>query len=255
MNITDTHAHLQWKSFDRDRSEVIKRAKQVSVSRVINIGYNIASSKSAVEMAQMYDGLYAAVGIHPHEAVSVSSSAVAQLLDLCTFGKVVAIGETGLDFYRDLSPRGAQKEAFERQLVVARNRDLPIVVHVREAYKEVHEILSKYAGQLRGVIHCWSGSIQMATSYLELGFHIAIGGPITYTSARKLAEIVKYLPLNRMLVETDCPWLAPQSHRGKRNEPSLLPEIIARIAEIRGTTPEAIAGHTSSNAADLFNIE
>ncbi len=255
LKIIDTHAHLQWKSFEHDRRMVIERAKQAGISAIINVGYDINSCEIGLEMAKMYDGLYVALGIHPHESRSVSASVLARLDKLSCCNKVVAIGESGLDFYRNLSPQNMQKEAFEKHLILARNRSLPIVVHVREAYKEVYEILSKHSGNLRGVIHCWSGDSELAKAYLDLGFYISIAGPVTYSTARELIAIAKDVPLDRLLVETDCPWLAPQSQRGKRNEPSFLPEVIMRIADIRNISAEVVARHTTSNAKRLFNIE
>jgi TatD DNase family protein len=255
LNIIDTHAHLQWKSFDHDRRMAIERAKQAGISTIINIGYDIDSCEIGLEMAKTYDGLYAALGIHPHESRSLSDSVLARLEKLSRSNKVVAIGESGLDFYRNLSPKNIQKEAFEKHLILAGNRNLPIVVHVRDAYKEVYEILSKHSGNLRGVIHCWSGDSELAKAYLDLGFYLSVAGPVTYSTAVQLKVIAKDVPLDRLVVETDCPWLAPQSQRGERNEPSFLPEVITKIADLRNISAEAVAKHTTSNARRLFNIE
>jgi TatD DNase family protein len=233
---------------------VIRRAGDAGVFKIVNIGYDLDGSDGALRLAESYDALYAAVGVHPHNAKTVNAAALKQLETLSRCAKVVAIGEIGLDFYRRLSPQESQIDAFQSQLSLAKERGLPVVIHVRDAYQETYDLLSKYAGDVQGIMHCWSGSTEMARRYLDLGFHISIAGPVTYRSARKLVDVVTKLPIDRLVVETDSPWLAPQAHRGHRNEPSFLPEIVERIASMRGIAADDLAKQTSENACRLLDM-
>ncbi|HIC92753.1 MAG TPA: TatD family deoxyribonuclease, partial [Anaerolineae bacterium] len=211
MELTDTHAHLDFPQFDGDREEVIERALAAGVRRIINVGADLASSRRAVALAEAHPPIYAAVGVHPHDAKTLTDEALAELLGLARHPKVVAIGEIGLDFYRDLSPREAQRQAFERQLALARELGLPVIVHDRNAHAEVMDVLRRRG--LRGVLHCFSGDLEMARQAIEMGFYISVAGPATFKNAKRLPEIVRQLPLERLLIETDCPYLAPHPHR------------------------------------------
>lgn len=221
---------------------------------MVNIGFDLNGSIGALETADIHEGLYAAVGVHPHNAQTLSAQALKRLDELCCHPKVAAIGEIGLDYYRNLSPPDLQIEAFRLQLAMARDRGLPVVIHSREAQRETYEMLRKYGAGLRGVMHCWSGGVEMADRFIELGFYISLAGPVTYPNAHRLVEIARDLPIHMLMIETDCPWLAPQSHRGKRNEPSFLPEIAERIADIRQMSLEDLASNTSDNASRLFKL-
>lgn len=250
--IVDSHAHLQWPSFDSDRPEVLKRALKAGVEKIVNIGFDLEGSREAVQLAQRYSQLYATVGIHPHNATKLNEAALKQLKKLAQNSNVVAIGEIGLDYYRNLSPRQIQKEAFTKQLLLAEELQLPVVIHNRQAHGDILQTLSQFKTKLKGVMHCFSGSKEMATQYVDLGFYISFAGPVTYPNAHKLQETAKRINLAKVLLETDCPWLAPQQARGKRNEPAFLPYIANKIADLKGVPLEEIATITSKNFAHAF---
>jgi len=253
MELTDTHAHLDFPQFDGDREEVIERALAAGVRRIINVGADLASSRRAVALAEAHPPIYAAVGVHPHDAKTLTDEALAELLGLARHPKVVAIGEIGLDFYRDLSPREAQRQAFERQLALARELGLPVIVHDRNAHAEVMDVLRRRG--LRGVLHCFSGDPEMARQAIEMGFYISVAGPATFKNAKRLPEIVRQLPLERLLIETDCPYLAPHPHRGRRNEPAYVRLVAEAVADIKGLPLEEVARVTTANARALFGLE
>ena len=252
--LVDTHAHLQMDDYDNDRDAVIARATDAGVIRVINVGFDLLSSEQAVTLAEEHEDLYAAVGVHPHDAESVDNRSLDALRDLAGHPKVVAIGETGLDYYRDLSPRPAQKSAFAEQLRLAAELDLPVIVHNREAHADALEMLGQYSGRVRGVMHCFSGDRDFADNCVQMGLYISFAGPITYPKSHQLLEAAAHVQWNRFLVETDCPYLAPQFRRGKRNEPSYVKAVAKEIAQIRHTTFPEIARITSANANALFGI-
>ena len=251
--LTDTHAHLDFPQFDDDREEVIARALAAGVGIIINVGTDLASSRRAVTLAEAYPQIYAAVGVHPHDAKTLTDEALAELGELARHPKVVAIGEIGLDFYRDLSPRNVQREAFERQLALAQELGKPVIIHDREAHAEVMAILRRWPG-LRGVLHCFSGDLDMAHEAIEMGFYISVAGPVTFKNARRLPEIVRQLPLERLLIETDCPYLAPHPYRGRRNEPAYVRLVAQKVAELKGMSLERVARVTTANARQLFGL-
>ncbi|HSR34189.1 MAG TPA: TatD family hydrolase [Anaerolineae bacterium] len=262
MTLVDTHAHLDFAKFDADRPAVIERAKAAGVTTIINVGADLASSQRAVELAEQYDVVYAAVGVHPHDALKLDGAALGELRELAKQPKVVALGEIGLDFYRDLSPRDVQRRAFQAQLAWAAKLGRPVIVHDRDAHDEIMEILDDWAAALSnsplagrlGVLHTFSGDLSMAERAMDLGFYISISGPVTYKNARELPEIVQALPLERLLVETDCPFLTPHPYRGKRNEPAYVRLVAERIAELRGMSFDALALATTANARRLFEL-
>ena len=256
MRLVDTHAHLDFPEFDSDREEVIRRSKLAGVVCVVNVGADLASSRRAVELAGRTEGVRAGVGIHPHEADHVTEEAWGEIEDLCGRPGVVAIGETGLDYYRDLSDRGRQRELFERHLELARRKGLPVAVHSREAHGDMQTILEKAAGEgeLRGVMHCFSGSEEMAQACMRLGLFISFAGTVTYPNARKLQDVCRGVPIERMLVETDSPYLAPQARRGKRNEPGFVRFTAEGIAQLKGLSVEDVARVTTLNAEKLFGL-
>ncbi|MCZ2855949.1 MAG: TatD family hydrolase [Candidatus Bathyarchaeota archaeon] len=250
----DTHAHLQWASFDKDREHVISRARKVGVEHLVNIGFDVDGCRKGIELAEKHKGFYATVGIHPHNASQLNQNVLDKLRKLCEETKVVAIGEIGLDYYRNLSSREAQKKAFTAQLLLAEELELPVVIHDREAHRDILEILSEFFGKISGVMHCFSGSREMAEQCVKSRFYISIAGPVTFPNAHKLREIAKWTDLNRILLETDSPWLAPQDVRGKRNEPAFLLSIAKKIAELRGITLDELAETTTRNAKEVFQI-
>ena len=251
----DTHAHLQWPDFDKDREDVIERAFTTGLSAIVSMGYDLDACREAVRIAKDHDGVYAAVGIHPHNARSVDAKVLDSLRELAHDRKVVAIGEIGLDYYRNLSPRQRQREAFEKQVGLAQELGLPIVVHDREAHTDVLQVLRNSALNATGVMHCFSGSSEMAREVINLGYLISIAGPVTFPNARKLHDLVRWLPEESLVFETDCPWLAPQPLRGKRNEPSFISEIARKAAELKGTPFDKLVEETSRNAKRLFSIQ
>ena len=252
--LIDTHAHLQMKDYDNDRDEVIARAVAEGVDLIINASFDLPSSQQAVELAEKYENLYAAVGVHPHDAKSLDDRTLDALQELSKHPKVVAIGEIGLDFYRDLSPRPVQKSAFEKQLLLATEVGLPVVIHDREAHEDTLEMLKQHSDQVRGVMHCFSGDSDFADRCIELGLHISFTGPVTYPNSHQLREVVAHVQWDRFFVETDCPYLTPQFKRGKRNEPAYVKAVAKKIAEIRHTTLPETARRTTANAKALFKI-
>ena len=252
--LVDTHAHLQWASFDRDREKVVDRAQKADVKYIVNIGFDLDGSREAVKLAEKHDGLYATVGIHPHNASQLNENIMDELRKLSGNRKVVAIGEIGLDYYRNLSPKEAQRKAFEAQLLLAEELELPVVIHNREAHAETLEMLLKFEGRITGVMHCFSGSREMAQQCIKLGFYISFAGPVTFPNSHKLHEIVKWISLDKVLLETDSPWLAPQDVRGKRNEPAFLPYIARRIATLKETPVDKLAEATTKNAKEIFQL-
>jgi TatD DNase family protein len=257
MNLIDTHTHLDFPQFDGDREQVIERAANAGVKAIVNVGTDLASSRAAVALAEAYPQIYAAVGVHPHDAKTMTGETLEELRALASHPKVVAVGEIGLDFYRDLSPRDQQRQAFQQQLALAREVGKPVIIHDREAHKEVMAILRRWAEgcqQPVGVLHCFSGDLAMAQEAIELGFYISIAGPVTFQNARRLRELIRQLPLEKLLVETDCPYLAPHPHRGKRNEPAYVKLVAQEVARIKGTSSEEVARITSDNAQALFAL-
>ena len=252
--LVDSHAHLQWRSFDQDREKVITLAKEADVKYIVNIGYDLEGSKKAIELAEKHEGLYATVGIHPHNASELNEKVLDNLRRLSENPKVVAIGEIGLDYYRNLSPKAAQQKAFETQLLLAQESKLPVVIHNRDAHADVLKTLSKFKGKLNGVMHCFSGSREMAEQCVKMDYYISFAGPVTFPNAHKLHETAKQIDLNKILLETDCPWLAPQEMRGKRNEPAFLPFTAEKIANLRGISLAELAEATTKNTKEIFHI-
>jgi TatD DNase family protein len=262
LTLIDTHAHLDFSKFDADLPAVLERARKAGVAAILNVGVDVASSRRAVALAEQYDDIYAAVGMHPHDAKKLDGAALVELRDLARHPKVLAVGEMGLDFYRDLSPREVQRRAFQSQLAWAAKLDKPVIIHDRDAHQEVLEVLTGWAGGLghshlagrRGVLHTFSGDLAMAEKAIELGFYLSISGPVTYQNAGRLTGIVQALPLDRLLVETDCPFLTPHPHRGQRNEPAYVRLVAGRIADLKGVSLAELAEVTTANAQRLFGF-
>ncbi|MBE0597526.1 MAG: YchF/TatD family DNA exonuclease [Desulfuromonadales bacterium] len=255
-SLVDTHAHLDNAQFRDDREAVIARALEQGVTRLLTVGTDLASSRLSIEIASAHPEVYAAVGIHPHDALTASEETLEQLRELITSApKVVAVGEIGLDFYRDRAPREAQREAFRRQIRLAREVDLPLIVHDRDAHQEVLQILrEENAQEIGGVLHCFSGDLEMARQCLELGFYLSFPGTITYPKNEELRQVVRGVPIDRLLVETDCPYLAPQPFRGRRNEPAYVRHTAEAIAAIKGLTIADVARITTVNSYRLFGV-
>ena len=250
--LIDSHAHIQLDNFDADRGVVLDRAQEAGVHAIMVIGFDLETSRGAIALAEEHDQIYATVGMHPHDAKDLDDETVRIFRNFAAHPKVVALGEMGLDYYRDLSPRPIQKAAFERQLDLAEELDLPIVIHNREAYYDILPILQARRGRVRGVMHCFSGDVKIMLQSLALGFYIGIGGPVTYRKSNALREVARKVPADALLVETDCPWLAPQFRRGKRNEPAYVRATAEKIAELRGISLEEIGEITTQNFEGLF---
>lgn len=255
MRLIDTHAHLDFKDYDQDLAEVFKRAKAVGVEKIVNIGADLESSKRAVELAEKYDFLYAAVGIHPHEADKLNKKALIELKNLAASKKVKAIGECGLDFYYDNSPREIQKTAFKKELKLALELDLPVVIHSREAAKETFDILDQTADFGSNLIfHCYAYGADEIDEIIKRDYYVAFGGLITFKNTEGIKKALEKTPLNRILFETDAPYLTPHPHRGKRNEPAYLEYILKKAAEIKGLNIDQLAKLSTENAERVYNF-
>jgi TatD DNase family protein len=253
LELFDTHAHLHFPEFDADRTAVLDRARHAGVRRMLTIGTEVPTSRAAIALAEHEPDVWASAGVHPHDAGDADEAALEEIERLARGPRVVAVGEIGLDFFRDLSPREAQVRVFRRLLGVARRVRKPVIVHCRDAHAEVLAILAdERVGEVSGVMHCFSGDVEIARRCLDLGLLISLAGPVTYPNARALPDVARYVPPDRLVVETDCPFLPPQGHRGKRNEPALITLTAARVAELRGEPLADLARRASDNARRLF---
>ena len=259
--LIDSHAHIDLDTFDRDREQVFARARQGGVRAIINVGLDLESSRASLDLAKQYDDVFSTVGFHPHDASKMRDDDLKALAELAQDDRVVAVGEIGLDLYRNLSSRRSQEEAFKKQLDLAVELGLPVVVHCRQAHKEVYKILSRWvrstlsAGRLwRGVIHCFSGDVELAQKYIDIGFCISLAGSVTYPSAGELVQVAREIPLDRLLLETDAPFLAPQAYRGKRNEPAYVALIAEKVAQVREVPREVVAAAAAKNTISLFKL-
>lgn len=251
--LIDSHAHLDDERFDKDRDKIIKDLNDQGIELVINPGADVASSVKAVSLAKKYDNIYAAVGVHPHDAKTMDDTTIQLLASLAGNKKVIAIGEIGLDYHYDNSPRDVQKKWFVEQIRLAKKLQLPIIIHEREATQDMYNILKQESDcNLTGVLHCYSGSLEMAREYLKMGFYISFAGPVTFKNSRVSKEVAKNIPLDRILVETDSPYLSPEPKRGKRNEPLNVRYVAAMIAELRQISFDEVAIATSENVKKIF---
>ncbi|RLB13974.1 MAG: hydrolase TatD [Deltaproteobacteria bacterium] len=252
---TDSHAHLDMEDFTNDRDTVIQRAGEKHVIHIITVGVDLKSSKAAVNLAEQYPSVYAAIGLHPHEAKGFDEDTLEKIAALSTNHKVVAWGEIGLDYYHNYCPPKDQKKAFEAQLDVAKNLHLPVIIHDRDAHEDVLTILKKFGKSERiGVIHCYSGDLDLARDLMDLGFFLSIPGTVTYKNAGPIKTVAFKMPLERMLLETDAPFLSPLPYRGKRNEPAHVAITGKEVARLRNMDPEQLATITTKNARFLFGI-
>ncbi len=248
----DTHAHLEMEAFDQDREAVLERAAAAGLTVIITVGTTIPDCEKALALARRYPQVYASVGVHPHEAKDIDAASCEALRRFAAEPKVVALGEIGLDFFYNHSAREVQLGGFAAQLDLAEELDLPVIVHDRDAHAETLALLRERRGRLQGVLHCFSGDTAMAAECVALGYYISVAGPVTYPKADQLRSAVREVPLERLLVETDCPYLAPQSRRGKRNEPAYVIETARRLAELRGMPAPEMEQITAENARRLF---
>ncbi|EMT45281.1 TatD family hydrolase [Anoxybacillus flavithermus] len=251
----DTHAHLNATQFNEDVEQVIERASAEGVSHIVVVGFDRPTIERAMELAEQYSFIYAAVGWHPVDAIHMTDDDLMMIEQLAAHPKVVALGEMGLDYYWDQSPKEVQKEVFRKQIRLAKKVKLPIIIHNRDATADiVHILREEQAAEVGGVMHCFTGSVEVAHQCIDMNFYISFGGPVTFKNAKKPKEVAKEIPLDRMLIETDCPYLTPHPFRGKRNEPSYVKYVAEAIAELKGVSFDEVAQKTSDNAKRLFGI-
>ena len=253
--LIDSHAHLDMKQFDSDRDQVIDRALSADVRHIITVGIDIISSRNAVKLAAHYPSIFATAGVHPHNADNANKDDFEQIALIAQHKKIIAVGEIGLDFFRNRSARQKQIEVFTQQLAIAISLDLPVVIHDREAHTETVNILSSFQRNgLHGMIHCFSGDYKLANTFIKMGYYISIPGTVTFNNASQIQDVVRKVPINKLFLETDAPFLAPTPYRGKRNEPSYIIHTAQKIAKLRGISFEELSYQTSKNVCQLFNL-
>ena len=253
--IFDTHAHYDDAQFDADRDELLMSMKENGVGTIVNVSATYASCEKVIALAKKYPFMYAATGIHPDEVGSLNEETFSQLKIWCQEEKVVAVGEIGLDYYWDKESHEEQKKWFIRQLHLARELNLPVNIHSRDASEDTFQIMKEYGKGLEGIIHCFSGSKELALEYVKLGFHIGVGGVVTFKNGKKLKQVVEAIPLTSIVLETDCPYLAPEPYRGKRNNSSYIRYVAEEIARLKGVTFEEVVRQTEENAKKIYRIQ
>ena len=257
--IFDTHAHYDDEAFDEDRDQVLKSLPEHGIGAVVNVGASMDGSEATYDLMQKYQHVYGAIGIHPDDAAGMNEESMERLRQMLQHEKAVAVGEIGLDYYWDKAPRDLQKKWFISQMQLALELYMPINVHSREAAQDTFDAIKKYhatqPGFAGGIIHCYSGSKEMAREYVKLGYHLGIGGLVTFKNARVLKEVVADIPLQSLVLETDCPYLAPTPYRGKRNSSMFLPYVAEEIAKIKGLTPKEVEDATWKNACEVYRIK
>ena len=254
--IFDTHAHYDDERFDEDREALLASMKDAGIGNIVNIGANMASSQRSLDLAAEHDFMYAAVGVHPSDCAELDDEKIEKLKEMSSFDKCVAIGEIGLDYYWPEPDHELQKMWFKRQISLAREVDLPIVVHSRDAAADTVDILrSEKAGDLGGVVHCFSYSKEVAEECVKMGFYIGIGGVLTFKNGRKMKEVAEAIPLEKIILETDCPYLAPEPFRGKRNSSLYLPYVVSAMAQIKGISEEEVISITEANAREMYRLK
>lgn len=253
MILFDTHAHYDDRRFDKDRDALLASMPQQGVGYICNIGCDMPTSQQSIALAEAHDHVYAVVGIHPHNAQDAQPEDFETLRQMTQHPKVLALGEMGLDYHYDFSPRDVQRKVFVRQMELAGELNIPVVIHEREACQDVLEVVRQYP-VCRGVYHCYSGSAETARELVKLGYYLGFNGVITFDNARRSHEVIRSVPLERLLLETDCPYLTPVPHRGKRNDSGLMKYSLQKMAELRGLTPEEMARITTENALRFYGL-
>ena len=252
--IIDTHAHYDDEQFDADRGSLLAEMKAGGIGLIINAGSTIASWDKIIKLTEEYPFMYGAVGVHPDEAGTLDEEQFGRMEELLMREKIVAVGEIGLDYYWDKESHDLQKKWFIRQLGLARRKNMPVIIHSREAAADTFQIMKQHAQGMKAVIHCYSYSAEMAAEYVKMGYYIGVGGVVTFKNAKKLKQVVKEIPLENIVLETDCPYLAPVPFRGKRNSSLYLPYVAEEIAAIKGVTVEKVIQQTEENSRKLYNL-
>lgn len=252
--IFDTHAHYDDGQFDTDREELLGAMEAGGVGAIVDAGSTLESWDKILELTERYPFIYGAIGIHPDEAGTLDEAGMERMAELLDRDKIVAVGEIGLDYYWNKENHDVQKHWFIRQLDMAREKQMPVIIHSREAAADTMDIMKQHASGMKAVIHCYSYSAEMAKEYVKMGYYIGVGGVVTFKNAKKLKQVVQEIPLERILLETDCPYLAPVPFRGKRNSSLNLPYVAEAIAELKGTTAEEVIQQTEKNARELYNL-
>lgn len=252
--IIDTHAHYDDEQFDADREELLGSMEEGGIGLIVNVGSTVASWDKIVELTEKYPFVYGAVGVHPDEVGELDEEKFLRMAELLDRDKIVAVGEIGLDYYWDKEKHDLQKEWFVCQLGLAREKEMPVIIHSREAAADTFEIMKQHAAGMKAVIHCYSYSPEMAREYVKMGYYIGVGGVVTFKNAKKLKQVVKEIPLESIVLETDCPYLAPVPYRGKRNCSLYLPYVAEQIAELKGTTVEEVIQQTEKNSRELYGL-
>ena len=252
--IIDTHAHYDDEQFDTDREELLKNMEAGGIGLIVNVGSTIESWDKIMGLTERYPFVYGAIGVHPDEAGSLDEEKFSRMSELLDLDKIIAVGEIGLDYYWDKEKHDIQKDWFIRQLDLAREKDMPVIIHSREAAADTFEIMKQHAAGMKAVIHCYSYSPEMAREYVKMGYYIGVGGVVTFKNAKKLKQVVKEIPLESVVLETDCPYLAPVPYRGKRNCSLYLPYVAEQIAELKGKTVEEVIQQTEKNSRELYYL-
>lgn len=254
MKIVDSHSHIDDEKFDIDREEVVSLFDENKIDFIVDPASDVKSSEKIVEIVKKFSRVYGAVGIHPHEVEDITDDDLKKIYNLSFSNKIVAIGEIGLDYYYDNSPREKQKEIFRKQLEIAKKRNLPVIIHTREAMQDTFDILSEFKGDVTGVMHCYTGSFEMAEKFINLGFYISISGVVTFKNATNVREMAKKIKLDNLLIETDSPYLTPEPNRGKRNESKFVWLVAQKLSELKNIEINNLIYNTNSNARNLFKI-
>jgi len=249
----DSHAHYDARRFQEDQKELLTSMADHGIGLIMNVGCDLTSSLRSIRLAEEYDFIYASVGSHPDDADHVDAGLVDMYRNLAAHPKVMAIGEIGLDYYYEDVPRAQQQEAFRLQMALARELDLPVIIHQRDAYEDTLRIVDEFP-TVKGVFHCFSGSVEYAKEVVKRGWYVGFTGVITFKNARKAVEVAQWAPLNRLLIETDCPYMAPEPFRGRRSDSTMVPKMAEKIADLRGLPVETVAKITRENAVELFRI-
>jgi TatD DNase family protein len=255
LPLFDTHTHLHFPDYDGDREAVLARAREAGVGGMVTVGTDVATSQAAILLAAGESGVWASVGVHPHDATAADERVLREIERLAADPRVVAVGEIGLDFFRNLSPPDVQERVFRHQLEVARRVGKPVLIHCRDAHEGTVAILTEgRVGEVGGIMHCFSGDVAVARQCLDLGLTLSLAGPVTYRNARALPEVARFVPADRLVFETDCPFLPPEGYRGQRNEPAYLAVTASRVAALRGEPLETLATRATANARTLFRL-